>query len=99
MNILTLLGYIGLAALSFSVMFVATRVYFSYIKNDKEATQCPEALGGIGHCSVAPKPEPKKAKAKPASQPKKMATKKAPVKKKATTKKVPTKKTPRTKQA
>ena len=99
MNIVTLLGYIGLAAISFSVMFVATRVYFSYIKKDEESAQCPEALGGIGHCSVAPKPEPKKAKAKTASQPKKMATKKAPVKKKETTKKAPTKKTPRTKQA
>jgi hypothetical protein len=99
MNILTLLGYIGLAALSFSVMFVAARVYFSYIKKDEEEAQCPEALSGIGHCNVAPKPEPKKTKAKPASQPKKMATKKTTVKKKAITKKVPTKKTSRTKQA
>jgi hypothetical protein len=99
MNIVTLLGYIGLAAISFSVMFVAARVYFSYIKKDEEAAQCPEALGGIGHCSVAPKAEPKKTKAKPVSQPKKMATKKTAVKKKATTKKVPTKKTPRSKQA
>ena len=99
MNILTLLGYIGLAAISFSVMFVAARVYFSYIKNDEcKLDNCPQKLGGIGHCSIPvaqPAPKAKKPKAKPVA----LQAKKTPVKKKATTKKAPTKKTPRTKQA
>lgn len=103
MNILTLLGYIGLAALSFSVMFVAARVYATYIrKNDN----CPQKLGGIGHCSIPvaqPTLKAKKPKRKPVK--KRVSAIKddklviTPVKKKATTKKVPTKKTPRSKQA
>lgn len=96
MNIISTLGYIGLAAVVFSTLFVLARVYAVYIRKNDD---CPQKLGGIGHCSIPvaqPAPKAKKPKAKPVA----LQAKKTPVKKKATTKKVATtKKTPRTKQA
>ena len=93
---MSILGYIALTATVFSTLFVLARVYASYIRKNGE---CPQKLGGIGHCSIPvtqPAPKAKKAKAKPVA----LQAKKTPVKKKATTKKVATtKKTPRTKQA
>jgi hypothetical protein len=100
MNIMSTLGYIALTAAVFSTLFVLARVYASYIRKNDECKldNCPQKLGGIGHCSIPvaqPAPKAKKPKAKPVA----LQAKKTPVKKKATTKKAPTKKTPRTKQA